>query len=262
MAGTRVPGQRAVREDRGAMERDRPRRRLAQAPSRAAAACTPTRRPAEQPLKRRQRGAVSAGAKAPGQWPLCSGAHGCDWVRALVSVALPRAGALSCPAPSAELGPSRGRLASRGDRSERRPPLPGQPPPWHAGPWPTSAPPPPALAALRSPLRPPRRFPARRIPGNCARLRPALPLGLLGLVVRHSSRPRARGERSALASQRAGRAQWGAQRPLLRADLLALLDRPGPSRLSLLPRASSRASAPRRWRASPPARAFVCYQSA
>lgn len=77
MAGTRVPGQRAVRGDRGAMERDRPRRRLAQAPSRAAAACTPTRRPTKQPLKRRQRGALSAGAEAPGQWPLCSGAHGC-----------------------------------------------------------------------------------------------------------------------------------------------------------------------------------------
>lgn len=41
MAGTHVPGQRAVRGDRGAMERCRPRRRLARAPSRAAAACTP-----------------------------------------------------------------------------------------------------------------------------------------------------------------------------------------------------------------------------
>lgn len=77
MAGTRVPGQRAVRGDRGAMERGRPRRRLARAPSRAAAARTPTRRPAEQPLKRRQLGAASAGAEAPGQWPLCSGAHRC-----------------------------------------------------------------------------------------------------------------------------------------------------------------------------------------
>lgn len=100
-----------------------------------------------------------------------------------------RAGALSFPAPSAEPGPSCGRLASRGDRSERRPPLPGQPPPWHAGLWPTSAPPPPALAALQPPLRPPRRFPARRIPGNCARPRPALPLGLLGLVVHRVARP-------------------------------------------------------------------------
>lgn len=78
MAGKRVPGQRPVRGDRGAMERDRPRRRLAQAPSRAAAACRPTRRPAEQPLKRReQRGAMSAGAEAPEHWPLCSRAHRC-----------------------------------------------------------------------------------------------------------------------------------------------------------------------------------------
>lgn len=109
--------------------------------------------------------------------------------RACECRATARAGPLNCPAPSAKPGPSRGRLASRGDRSERRPPLPGRPPPWHAGPWPTSAPPPPALAALRPPLRPPRRFPARRIPGNCARPRPALPLGLLGLVVRHAGRP-------------------------------------------------------------------------
>lgn len=131
MAGTHVPGQRAVREDRGAMERDRPRRRLAQAPSRAAAACTPTRRPAEQPLKRRQRGATSSGAKAPGQWPLCSGAHGCDWVRALVSVALPRV-----PGPSAALRrpPSRDRAVGALPAAETAPsaarrcpasPLPG-----------------------------------------------------------------------------------------------------------------------------------------
>lgn len=109
--------------------------------------------------------------------------------RACERCATARSGALSCLAPSAEPRPSCGRLASRGDRSERRPPLPGQPPPWHAGLWPTSAPPPPALAALRPPLRPPRRFPARRIPGNCARPRPALPLGLLGLVVHRADRP-------------------------------------------------------------------------
>ncbi|XP_027253320.1 atherin-like [Cricetulus griseus] len=190
MAGKRVPGQRPVRGDRGAMERERPRRRLAQAPSRAAAACTPTRRPAEQPLKRReQRGAMSAGAEAPEQWPLCSGAHGCGWVRALVSAALPRT-----PGPSAALRrpPSRDRAVGALPAAETAPSAARRCPASpslarralaHVGP------PPPALAALRPPLRPPRRFPARRIPGNCARPRPALPLGLLGLVVRHAGRP-------------------------------------------------------------------------
>lgn len=239
------------------MERGRPRRRLARAPSRAAAARTPTRRPAEQPLKRRQHGAASAGAEAPGQWPLCSGAHGCGWVRACECRATARAGALSCPAPSAKPGPSRGRLASRGDRSERRPPLPGQPPPWHAGLWPTSAPPPPALAALRPPLRPRRRFPARRIPGNCARPRPALPLGLLGLVVHHAGRPArvgcpVRSRRSALGGPRGtSGCRYSPRICELRAlSPLGYPSCPVPASAPLYREGGARAR--------PPARAFVC----
>ncbi|XP_060223827.1 basic proline-rich protein-like [Meriones unguiculatus] len=175
--------------------------------------------------------------------------------------AIARAGALGCPAPSTEPGPSCGRLASRGDRSERRPPLPGQPPPWHAGPWPTSAPPPPALAALRPPLRPPRRFPARRIPGNCARPRPALPLGLLGLVVLHSGRPArvgcaVRSRRSALGGPR-GVLGCHSSRRICALFLAALgpLDCPHCPVPVLAPRHRESGT-----QALPPALLFVCQQ--
>lgn len=184
--------------------RGQPRRRLARAPSCAAAAPTPRRCPAEQPLKRRQppRSERRGGGPTPGQWPRRSGARPWRGSTRCVLRRLARRGPRAEPAvrspPSRDRAAGAVQAAAPAPSAARR--LPGRPPPWHAGLRPTSAPPPPAraLAALRPPpLRRPQRFPARRIPGNCARPRPALPLGFLGLVVRARWRPRLRGPRDA-----------------------------------------------------------------
>lgn len=190
-----------------------PLRRLARAPSCAAAASTPRRCPAEQPLKPRQppRSERRGRGPAPGQWPRRSELRAAPWVSEL-RAATPGAPGPPCRArraSPAETGPSRRRCASRGARYQCRLP-PSRPAPSlarrapaHVGP--ASAPPARALAALRPPpplLRPPRRFPARRIPGNCARLRPAPASGLPG-----TCSPRRVG---ALRGQRGG----GARRPL------------------------------------------------
>lgn len=236
---------------------------------------TPRRCPAEQPLKPSQppRSQRRGRGSGPGQWPRRSGRPGAAWVRALRAAppGAPEPPRRALRAPPAEPGLSRRRCASRRARSESRP-SPARPAPSlarrapaHVGPAPACArtraraPPARALAALQPPLRPPRRFPARRIPGNCARPRPALPLGFLGLVVRAASSlrldPRARG--ALRVSSRAHRVPAGLQpranSPCEPGAALCSLGPPGDTELSR----ATLEPPPGRQRGSPPALLFV-----